>query len=289
MYEVRQCLIKENNRQEVRVWSTNGSRRIGAALDEQDTLLGEQISLLVYAPKSEIESSLLAYGEYLSSLLQGQITRLSNDAGESRAKFNRISGDFDLVLVGQPDQSALEKFLNGPFGHRVASRVQTTILLASKPRWPIRKILLVLRVEACEETAVDWAGRLSRFSGAKLTILPLVPSQPMIFGSSSHLQAGIGSLLTSETPCGQQLRIFLNRLGKWHITGKLRARQGDPLWQICWEIQEGKYDLVVASADHRSLWRRWLFGQIIGPLLSRVNVPILIAGPRQMCSNPAER
>ena len=186
------------------------------------------------------------------------------------------------MLYGEPEQSTLERVLFGSIGRRVASNAPATILVAQQPRWPIRRILLVIRVEASEELAVEWAGRLTRLSDAHLTILPLVPFQPLIYGSVSHLQVGIESLLTPSTPSGEQLRTFLNRLRQWQVNGTLRVRQGEPLWQICWEIDEGKYDLIIIGAEQHSRWRRWLFGELVGPVISRINRPLLITDTKQL-------
>jgi len=214
-------------------------------------------------------------------LLQGQTTYLLESSGEDFPNLTMTSRDFDLILFGEPEQSTLERILFGSIGQRVAKKTPTTILVAQHPRWPIRKILLVIRVEASEELAVDWAGCLACSSGAQLTILPLVPLQPLIYGSGSHLQVGIESLLAPRTPSGDQLRTFLSRLGQWRVNGTLRVRQGDPLWQICWEIDEGNYDLVVIGTEQHNRLRRLLFGELVGPLVSRINRPLLIAGRRQ--------
>jgi nucleotide-binding universal stress UspA family protein len=282
VYTQGQCLQKENNRQTSPALSTNGGRKLDTTDGYLPEIGKETKRILVYLPRTSADVTLRAYGEYLSSLLQGQTTYRLERSGEDFSQLRRTTSDFDLVLYGEPEQSTLERVLFGSIGRRVASNAPATILVAQQPRWPIRRILLVIRVEASEELAVEWAGRLTRLSDAHLTILPLVPFQPLIYGSVSHLQVGIESLLTPSTPSGEQLRTFLNRLRQWQVNGTLRVRQGDPLWQICWEIDEGKYDLIIIGAEQHSRWRRWLFGELVGPVISRINRPLLIAGTKQL-------
>lgn len=287
VYTQGQCLLKDNGRQAPPALSTNGGRKIDTTADYFPGMVKETQRILVYLPETGANAALRAYGEYLSNLLQGQTTYLLESSGEDFSNLTRAARGFDLVLFGEPEQSTLERALFGSIGRRVASKAPTTILVAQQPRWPIQKILLVMRVEASEELAVDWAGRLAHLSDAHLTILPLVPFQPLIYGSASQLQVGIESLLTPSTPSGEQLRTFLNRLEQWQTNGTLRVRQGDPLWQICWEVDEGKYDLVIIGAEQHSRWRRWLFGELAGPLVSRIKRPLLIAGTRRP-ENPAQ-
>gem|GEM_PF-1280501 len=282
MYTQGQCLLKENNQQTSPALSTNGGRKLDTTDGYLPEIGKETKRILVYLPRTSADVTLRAYGEYLSSLLQGQTTYRLERSGEDFSQLRRTTSDFDLVLYGEPEQSTLERVLFGSIGRRVASNAPATILVAQQPRWPIRRILLVIRVEASEELAVEWAGRLTRLSDAHLTILPLVPFQPLIYGSVSHLQVGIESLLTPSTPSGEQLRTFLNRLRQWQVNGTLRVRQGEPLWQICWEIDEGKYDLIIIGAEQHSRWRRWLFGELVGPVISRINRPLLIAGTKQL-------
>jgi nucleotide-binding universal stress UspA family protein len=276
-----QSSLKNNGRQGPPALSTGNGRKLDTSTSYHPGIVQKTKRILVYLPGTGADVTLRAYGEYLSDLLQGQTSYLLESSGKDLSNLKRAASGFDLVIFGEPEQSTLDRVLFGPVGRRVARKSPTTILVAQQPRWPIQKILLVLLVEASEELAVDWAGRLAHLSDACLTILPLVPFQPLIYDSISRLQVGIESLLTPNTPSGEQLRAFLNCLEQWRVDGRLRVRQGDPLWQICWEIDEGKYDLVIMGAEQRGRWRRWLFGELVGPLLSRIKEPLLIAGTRR--------
>lgn len=280
VYTHGQCLLEDDGRQASPVLSRNGGRKPDAAgcLSE---IVEETKRILIYLPEGNADVTFRAYAEYLSNVLRAQATYRTDRSAVDPSALKREARNFDLVLYGDADQSALERVLFGSSEWRVAKDAPTTILLAHRPRWPIRKILLVVRVEAAEELAVEWAGRFTRSSGAQLTILPLVPCQSLIYGYASRLQVGIESLLTPNTPTGGQLRSFLDQLRQWQVNGTLRVRQGDPLWQICWEIKSENYDLVIIGAERRSRLRRWLFGEVVGPLINRIDRPVLIAGVRR--------
>lgn len=279
LHEIDQCLVNGDRRHALSLSAKNGNHRIATADGVLTATPDEAMRLVVWLPGRGDQITLRAYGEYLASLLGGRMT-----VGGSEARVSRIEkdlGDCDLLIFSDPEQSTIERLLFGPVARRVARRVSTTMLLARNPHWPIQRILLVIRVETSEDSAVQWAGRLAHSSGAHLTILPLLPSQPLIYGAGSRLQVGIESLLTPNTPSGEQLRRFLDALEQWEVDGKLRVRQGDPLWQICWECDEGGYDLVIIGAEQGSRTQRWLFGELVGPLIALATRPLLIASSTQ--------
>ena len=166
MHTQGQCLLKNNGRQLSLALSAGDGRKLDITTGHLPGIVQDTKRILVYLPGPEAGGTLRAYGEYLSNLLQGQTTYLMESSGEDFSNLRRAARGFDLVLCGEPEQSTLERVLFGSIGRRVASKAPTTILVAQQPRWPIRKILLVMRVEPSEELAVDWAGRLACSSGA---------------------------------------------------------------------------------------------------------------------------
>lgn len=230
-----------------------------------------------------------AYCESVSTLLHGQMVDLSKADGGFRRRFNRVAREHDLVLVAMPERSILERFLFDWTERRPVCHPTTTVLVVQSPRWPIRKILLVLRVQPQEAFAVDWAGRMSRLCGADLTIQPLIPEQPLVYGPGSPLHVGIDTLLMPGTHCGEQLRSFLDQLQVWQVQGTLRVRQGDLLWQVRTETEAGEYDLVIIGAEPHSRLRRWFAIEFVGPLVSMVNRPVLVVSARKAAKSNAKR
>jgi nucleotide-binding universal stress UspA family protein len=150
-------------------------------------------------------------------------------------------------------------------------------LVALRPRWPIQTILLIVRVEETDEAAVDWVACLARRSGAKVTILPVLSSFPSAYAPICSEETALGELLSPNTQPGRQLRCLSQRLAQWHIEGTLRFRQGEPEWQIRWEVTEGNYDLIVIGTEPYARWKRLLMGELVAPMLGWLDRPLLIA------------
>ena len=219
------------------------------------------------------------YADYLCDLLQGQISFLEVPAKDGVQRIKKEASDCDLIVFGEPKQSHLGRLFTGRPCHKAVNKVPVSILVTWRPRWPIQKILLIVRIEDTDEAAVDWMARLARPSDAKVTILPVLSSFPSVYAPISSEETALGELLSPNTQPGQQLRCLSQRLAQWQIDGALRFRQGEPGWQIRWEVAEGNYDLIVIGAEPHGRCQPWLMGELVAPMLSWLNRPLLIARP----------
>jgi nucleotide-binding universal stress UspA family protein len=77
--------------------------------------------------------------------------------------------------------------------------------------------------------------------------------------------------------CGQSIYTYARRLLLQGITGDICQRQGEPNLQIQQEVREGNYDLVVIGAEPYSRLERWIFGELVGPMLHWIDRPVLVA------------
>jgi nucleotide-binding universal stress UspA family protein len=98
-----------------------------------------------------------------------------------------------------------------------------------------------------------------------------------MYGRGNRVQTELDILLPSNTPSGKHLRRIAEQLKQWQIAGDLHLRQGEPGWQIRDEVTEGNYDLILIGAEPRGRLYRFLFGELIGPLLYWIDRPLLIA------------
>lgn len=227
-----------------------------------------------------INSEVWEYATALSTILAARATRLRPDT-EAVRSLATMTGEiadagYDLIVVGESEQSRLHRLVFGPAERNIAERVPVSLLVARKPRWPIEKILLVARCSEADDAATEWVIRLARPSSAAVTILTIMPPLPVMY----QQLYGMDVALSPHTVSGKRLRQLAQQLDKWNIAGMIRLRQGDPDWQICQEVAEGQYDLIVISAEPCSRLERWLLGGIVGPLLCWVDRPTLIAKSR---------
>jgi len=220
-----------------------------------------------------------AYADYLCYLLQGDISFLEVPANGVVKWIRKEAGDCDLIVFGEPKQSLIKRFLIGHPCHKVVNQMPLSIMIPRRPSWPIQTILLIVRIEETDEAAVDWVGRLARLSGARVSILPISSSYHSLYAPISSEETALGELLSPYTQPGQLLRYLSHRIAQWQIDGTLRFRQGEPEWQIRWEVMDGNYDLIVIGGEPYGRCQPWLMSELVVPMLSWLNRPLLIARP----------
>jgi nucleotide-binding universal stress UspA family protein len=222
------------------------------------------------------------YAQYLRGVLGGRICFEPMLSKEDVGRIRQASTNCDLIVFSEPEQSWLETLLTGRLCNQAVAKSSTSFLLARRPRWPIRHILLILRIEETDEAAAAWLAHLVQPGETAVTVLPLVPSLPAMYNLGNRVQTGLDELLSPNTPSGNYLRYIAQQLNHWQIDGNLHLRQGDPNRQIRDEVAEGSYDLVLIGAEPRGRFYRRLLGELVTPLLRWVDRPLLIAQPLRL-------
>jgi nucleotide-binding universal stress UspA family protein len=239
--------------------------------------------LTVCAFPEPVPDEVWTYARSLGDLLGARVCQIGT-AGEMDA-LTAEGGrtDCDLVIFGKRRHPLIRRLLSPPAAAGTPAFRQREhpfgVLVVRQPRWPLRRILLVLWGEEPGEGALDWVARLAKPSGSAVTVLAVVPPVPAMYGGRAGLDQGLPVLLKGNTPLAQQMCRAARRLVEFGIEGTLRLRQGAPDWQIGREIAEGDYDLIALAAKSRCWWLRWLEGDSVDPLLCRVDRPVLIARP----------
>jgi nucleotide-binding universal stress UspA family protein len=236
--------------------------------------------LLVHQSANNGTDQLQAYARYMADVLGGagadSCTIARSDATSDDLSPETTRG-YDLVVLGQTDQSPLERLVSGVAELKILERITSSLLIARHPRWPIRRLLLITRGGETDEAAVDWTVRLAQPSSATVTVLAVAPDMPAMCRETIRAQYGLADWLATDTILGRQLRRIAQRLDHWGAEGTLRFRQGPPDRQIGYEVIEGNYDLIVIAPDPPDMWLRRLQGELVGPLLAKTDRPVLIA------------
>ena len=240
---------------------------------------GQRAIRLLACYQDDQDEEIRTYAENLCGLLQGQISFMEVPAEGAAQQIRKVAGDCDLIVFGEPTLSLIKRLLTGHPCLKAINHAPVSILVPTRPRWPIKTILLIVRVEETDEAAVEWVARLARPSGAKVYILPVLYSFPSVYAPTSSEETALGELLSPSTQPGQQLRSLSKRLAQRQIEGTLRFRQGEPAWQIRWEVAESDHDLIVIGAEPYGSWQRLLMGELVAPMLGWLNRPLLIARP----------
>jgi nucleotide-binding universal stress UspA family protein len=150
-------------------------------------------------------------------------------------------------------------------------KVPTSLLVAHQPRWPLHKILLVARGTGSDEAMLDWVVRLAQPTGSLVTILALTPYLP-----STRTETDFSTVLATNTEPGRQLQRLARGLTDGQVKSIVRLRQGQPETQLRQELAEESYDLIVLAAEPEDGLLHRMLGEFVGPLLRRVDRPVLI-------------
>ena len=245
---------------------------------------GSPLRLLTWAATDALAAAVKPYAQTVAELLDAHLDTFETEEKGFRALLalaaEAESGRYDLVILTASDQFLLKKLFSDSPEHKFMDQVSVPLLVARQPRLPLKKILLVLRSEEAKDgVAVDWTVRIVRSSGAAVTVLPIIPPIPRMYDGAVAMQHGLPALLSTDTSLGREMRRVAHCLVDWEIEGTLRLRDGPPYQQICKEVTEGDYDLIVIAAEPHNRLLRWLKGEMANPLLSWADRPVLIAKP----------
>lgn len=238
----------------------------------------DPLQLLVYHQDSPIVDTVQSYAQYLCNLLDGQISGFPMVASVDTTfkDLTQAACSYDLVIFGEPDQPFLERLFTGDAGLKAAEQMPSSVLIARRPRWPLKQILLVIRGHQTDDVAVDWTICLAQPSNAAVTVLAVESELPAMCDQVAHRRHRLANWLASDTPFGRQMCNLAQQLVNWETKGTIRFRQGSVDRQIQDELIEESYDLVIIAADPSNWWLRRLLGELVTPLLHWADLPVLI-------------
>ncbi len=216
-----------------------------------------------------------AYMRYLSRLLNSPPQLRSNKDGmDGQALYDET--DLDLLLYWEPERPWWQQWLGGTPAIGVVERSPASVLVVRRPRWPLRRILLILRADETDEAAIQWLGQLVGSVHVEVFMLPIIPPLPGMYrGGSISLQTEV--VLAPNTFSGAQLRRLASFCATWGIQSRLLLHASEPQQRIEWAARTSDCDLVLLSHEpHHWLHRRFL-GELVRPLLRRADRPVLVA------------
>lgn len=258
----------------VQPYNGTGVSRPAAGHDSRVT---NDLRLRIIPCAEETNQVVLSYGLELARLLRAEVEArtVSDFAGLGP---DAVAG-CDLLILGEPRQSLAQRLWPALAVGRAVERWPGSLLLARRPRWPLRQILTILRGESGDDAAVAWTLRLAAAAGAGVTLLAVIPPLPGLYSEGSQVQAQLDVLLLANSTTGCCLRRQVRRLQQAGVMAQLGSRPGAPGRQIETEVRRSAPDLVVIAAESTGqFWRLWL-GELVRPLLRWLDRPLLVARP----------
>ncbi|UCC64360.1 MAG: universal stress protein [Anaerolineae bacterium] len=243
------------------------------------------LRLLVCVQAGPAADELQNYAQAIGSLLDARLDGWPV-AGDMDATLDALTkateqADYDLIILGQLSQTLVQRLLSAVVAHMAPGWRPTSLLLARRPRWPLKRLLLVMQGQEVDNLVVDWVVRLARPSAAAVTVLRWVLPTSSPSRGEVPAQQGLNALLTADTALGQQMRRVSQRLVNWEIESRLRFCQGPPGQRIHRELAEGNYDLIAVAAElaRTGLGKKSHLGELTTLLLCWADQPVLIVGP----------
>lgn len=214
------------------------------------------------------KAAVIAYAEQIAARLGTPLRRidpLAAGLGQPPAAFLPQHGLVIMPCLDYNLASALQA--NGDGGC-------AAVLFACRPRWPLHRLLLIVRGDPVDDAALIWATRLARVGIARVTALLVAPYSPSAHAPSAH--GDISNLLSPANAAGHRMQHVAQSLAATQLDAVLHLRQGAPEAVIREEMASTPYDLVVAGVDVRSSGAQWRLRPLLNKLLPELACPLLL-------------
>ena len=238
-----------------------------------------RIFVFAWNTETNIDSPIHTYSQSMAGLLQAEV-KLVSFTWRGPKSFDSVGREAEafqpnLIIFKIPDSPVVKQLTIDFSIHKIVDRFNASTLILKNTRWPLHQILLAIQNgNESNESALNWVIRLANCSHAKVTVLPLLPPVPLIYGTLIHHT--LPALLTSNDPLGKKLRWIAKRLSTEEIRGAFKIREGPPLEQLRYEILGSDVDLVVINAEPKNHLWRWLLGEVVNNLYDWFDRPLLI-------------
>lgn len=240
----------------------------------------QSLKILSWIPSGAQGPEVKTFARFFSSLMGAElgIFEPPMSGGDIARDFVEAAklGGAGLAIYQAPPPSMLQRWVGRTAENVLVDLLPVPSLLVKGFRWPIKRILFVMRNEGSDESALNWTLNIAKRCGAFITVLPITSFVPPFYAS---LQQDVSELASSDCALGRKLRWAANKLGEWELEGTIRLRNELPNDQIRCEAAEGDHDLIVIAAEPENRFRRMLVGALVAPLLSWADRPLLVAKP----------
>lgn len=232
---------------------------------------GQGLELWLRDPIHGDRQRAVSYAESMASLLSASLRRLNPLTPGPSAADLAASVHPALVILPCLDFNLLPALLDDSNG-------ASAVLLACQPRWPLRRLLVIVRGDQVDDAALAWAARLMHSSGAAATALMIAPHAPT--ASAQPAQDGISTLLSTHHAIGRKMQHAAQSLAAMQLDAVLHLRQGAPETVIREELASAPYDLAIAGVAVRSAEAQWRLRPLLHKLLPDLGCPLLLTSGR---------
>lgn len=258
------------------------SSEIDRILDEIWPNPGLQI--VAWSPTPESEAVIQPFARSLAEGLNARLQSLELPKGEGTVIQTLLKEDAvlaaDMLVTHNPQPEGLQRFFHQGSAKKLVEGLAASLLFVREPQWPMTDLLLVVQDGSPHtDPALEWAIRLGKACQACITVLPLLPQVPRLYGQ--FVQHSLPALLDANDPLGQKLRWIAHRLAEEDLHGRIKLGEGYPQDQLQGELEASDPGLVLVAAGPGGPLRGWMFGDLVNDLANGLNRTLLIAKPKR--------
>lgn len=244
-----------------------------------DTLL----KIIAWTPEDSAGAGVTQYVHALASLLKANFSRFETKytyrdvikgLNEKAAQLQA-----ELVIFETFESTFPKSFRKSSLDRKFVQQLETSTLIIKQLQWPIRNLLLVIKDEICDETAINWALRLAKPSHAAVTILPIIIPIPEMYKQSARENINVSSLLSTNSILGRKVLQTMRRFMEQDIEVDISLSNETPFWQVWYEIKNKSYEIILIAADPGNWLLRWAGGELAASVLEWADQPVLISKP----------
>lgn len=248
-------------------------------------VLDTPLKIIAWTPEDPAGAGVTQYVHALASLLKANFSRFETKytyrdvikgLNEKAAQLQA-----ELVIFETFESTFPKSFRKSSLDRKFVQQLETSTLIIKQLQWPIRNLLLVIKDEICDETAINWALRLAKPSHAAVTILPIIIPIPEMYKQSARENINVSSLLSSNSILGRKVLQTMRRFMEQDIEVDISLSNETPFWQVWYEIKNKSYEIILIAADPGNWLLRWAGGELAASVLEWADQPVLISKPSE--------
>jgi nucleotide-binding universal stress UspA family protein len=239
-----------------------------------------EVTLFGIAESQEDSKPLLESLQHGQSLLQSKgitvelITRPGRPADEIVKR--TLETSYDLVVIGTVRKKSRGRFWLSSNTYKIIKEIGPPVLSVASKTTTITRVLICSGGKEYIDRAVRLSGQIARGTGAKATLLHVMPEPPAIYSGLPRMEISPEQLLASNSELGTNLRREKELLESLGVMTEVHIRPGSVLQEILREIREGKYDLVVTGSALSRTLRTYVLGDISREIVNRSTSAVLV-------------
>jgi len=246
-------------------------------------VLDTPLKIIAWTPEDPAGAGVTQYVHALASLLKANFSRFETKytyrdvikgLNEKAAQLQA-----ELVIFETFESTFPKSFRKSSLDRKFVQQLETSTLIIKQLQWPIRNLLLVIKDEICDETAINWALRLAKPSHAAVTILPIIIPIPEMYKQSARENINVSSLLSSNSILGRKVLQTMRRFMEQDIEVDISLSNETPFWQVWYEIKNKSHEIILIAADPGNWLLRWAGGELAASVVEWADQSVLISKP----------